>query len=207
MQVILRPGAVPLPLDEQDVPIFTSDDEFITFFNANNAQDIAEEITADITIPLFRINLYISGGTKYMVVSINHVAYDGISIPVMLRNLASHYERRCVEHPSPSLQSILEELTPSDSDEARQFWSRQLRSFTACSLALYPSAPKPPRREHLSCNLSFSDISQCCQSLGISFHALCTAAYGIVYRNAFHPRDSQSFFGVKNTLFHFAARS
>ncbi len=106
LQVILRPGAVPLPLDEQDVPIFTSDDEFITFFNANNAQDIAEEITADITIPLFRINLYISGGTKYMVVSINHVAYDGISIPVMLRNLASHYERRCVEHPSPSLQSI-----------------------------------------------------------------------------------------------------
>ncbi|KAF8341217.1 uncharacterized protein EI90DRAFT_1704265 [Cantharellus anzutake] len=195
LQVVLTPQAATLPFSEHEVSSMTVD-EFIEWFRVNAAQKIAEDITDDVTVPLFRVNLYTSEEAKYMVLSINHVAYDGISIPVMLRNLACHYEGLQVEHPSPTLQSVLEELPFLDSDGARRFWTSQLDSIKAHYHARHLSPPKPPMREHLLSDLSYSNITQRCRSLGISFQALCTAAYGIVHRNTFHLGEDQSLFGV-----------
>jgi ferricrocin synthase len=92
-------------------------------------------------IPPFRLNAYQGGNTSYMVFSIHHALYDGVSLPVILRTVVDIYLNIFVEK-KESLSAFLHALTLSKKQNPIQFWKAYLEGVDSIT-PKHPATDKP----------------------------------------------------------------
>ena len=196
LQIVLRPGVTVLPWRVNHAAELESDSHK-SWFNHERFQSIAEDITADIATPMFRIQVYQTRTQTYMALSINHAIYDGVSIGLLMDEVIALYRGIPTKAEPLDLATILNEIPQKDDPLVASFWTSRLdRIRWEDAAPRRPSRRQPPSRFQRTINVSFSDLGQRCSALGITFQALAIAAYGIVIRNAFHPGMDSSIFGV-----------
>ncbi|KAI0748141.1 peptide synthetase [Daedaleopsis nitida] len=134
-QVILQPGSYLLHIPEKEISE-CSDVEFTRYFTETEAASIARELNGDVSkVPPVRLSFFkhITSSTIYIVLSIHHALYDGISLPVLLH----HLERICTHQssiPTANLRDVLAHLATVDQGSAQRFWASYLDGFVWQSL-------------------------------------------------------------------------
>lgn len=111
VQVVLRAAAAQSNVSE-DVHA-SSDADFQQYFTNERAASIAQELNLGIsTIPPVRLSIFTTSAesTTYAVLSIHHALYDGISLPVLLRDLEHAYSKT-QQLPSAPLRTVLEPIS------------------------------------------------------------------------------------------------
>jgi ferricrocin synthase len=197
LQVVLKPGVSPLPWQVNHAAESGSDSPR-TWFSPERFQSIAEDITADIATPMFRIQVYQTGVRTYMAFSVNHAIYDGISIGLVMDEVAALYCGLPRKVEPVNLATILNEIPPKEDLSVRSFWTSRLAHIRLDDRPRRrPSRRQAPTRIQRPINVSFSDLAQRCSALHITFQVLSIVAYGIVIRNVFSPDVDSSVFGVR----------
>lgn len=200
IQVVLKPGAATLPWNEhtqqrQDVH------DFEDWFLSNASQTIAEDITRDLTTPLFRVNIYHIGDDVYLAMSINHAVYDGISIPLLISEVVTIYLKAPLPQDPVPLSNLLDDIYRSTESTAEAFWKDHFNEVDLEKIR--PSRlSRPAHASHIqrTLDISYSDLLRQSSTQGVTFQALCSAAYGVVTRDIFQPGADYSLFGVSSTL-------
>ncbi|KAI9064453.1 hypothetical protein FKP32DRAFT_1591881 [Trametes sanguinea] len=199
VQVVLRPHAVKWRFPEEDV-LISSDVDFQTYVTNEAGPRTAREINSDISrTPAVRLSFYMNraSGTTYAVLSIHHALYDGISLPVLMRDLERMYTKQ-QQLPSAPLHAILEQIVTIDQTAAREFWTSYLQGF-AWQRLLNKSASSP-RAEvtTLTFKQSLSQLQAKAAAQHITLQALLMSAYGYLLGQHVYGHDDVTF-GVIRT--------
>lgn len=132
-QVVLHPDSCSVQFTEKSIHLArNSDDEFLSYFNSEEASSIATDINQHLfKIPPSRLILYRSASQTraYLVLSLHHAIFDGISLPVILSNLEAEYLGRRTR-PSAPLIDVLKHVVSQDLGLAQKFWKKHFSGFS-----------------------------------------------------------------------------
>ncbi|QRV86118.1 condensation domain protein [Ceratobasidium sp. AG-Ba] len=182
LQVILKPGAVYVPINTHDQHTNVDRDSFGKWFKSCEMSRISVEINEDLTVPAFRINVY---GTKdkFMVVSLSHAIYDGIAMPNLMADvdavLKNHKSQR-----SEQLQPILDAIDVAQRG-AQDFW---VSKFNRVDLQPRIDRSTGSNAQHMRRTLSavsYDVLQSACRSHRTTMQALGCASFALAGRNCF----------------------
>lgn len=130
-----------------------------------------------------------------MVLSINHAIYDGISVPLLIREVVSFYDQQETT-PFVDLAGILNEIPPSDDPDVKEFWVSKFSGIdTDRQRQRRPTSAKATKA-YRTFEGSFSDYDARCNALRITFQALATTAFGFASREILSHGPKDALFGV-----------
>ena len=128
VQVVLHPDDVTLPWLEKRAD--SNEQSFKDAFDHEDASSIASDINASLsTTPGFRLTIYTSTpNTHFFVLSIHHALFDGVSLPVLLKDVEREYlQERLI--PFPYSAAVLDQLYRIDLRRAQHFWTQYFSDF------------------------------------------------------------------------------
>ncbi|MEU4311710.1 amino acid adenylation domain-containing protein [Nocardia sp. NPDC024068] len=137
--------------------------------------------------PLIRFTLVRYGPERAkLVVTSHHIVFDGWSVPLLMRDLLTHYADPGREHtgPRPSYRDYLRWLTRWDRTAAEQAWRSALSEATPTQIAA-PAAPAPPGTQPLEEELLLSEevsrrIAETAAESGVTVNTVMQAAWALV---------------------------
>ncbi|MEV6173505.1 amino acid adenylation domain-containing protein [Streptomyces sp. NPDC051954] len=155
---LLRTELAPRPLS---LPVVDVSAEGDAAHRRRRAREIAAEVAKgpfDLTAgPLLRATLVrMSADTWTLAVAVHHIAVDGWSLGLLLRELGLHYRERLAGH-APTARPLPAPVTARDESadaEAAAFWREQLAGAEAVSLPL--DAPPPQSLSTRGATLPFA---------------------------------------------------
>ncbi|KZS99098.1 hypothetical protein SISNIDRAFT_545923 [Sistotremastrum niveocremeum HHB9708] len=185
VQLVLNSQASPFPWFEQHE--FSTNEDFTPWFHRQFAHGIAQDISRRIDqVPPWRLNFFAQ--ERHLVLSIHHVLYDGISLPLLLKEVEHLYLEESVP-PPPKLNEILEYIHGQDAAAAENFWKHkfseyawpELRPMVEGSSARFMSRPmRVGARALFSCAASFK----------ITINALLMSAFAqVLNQQVYHTND------------------
>lgn len=200
VQVVLCPHAIEWRFREEEVP-FSSDVEFQTHFTIEAGSRTAREINSDLSrTPAVRLSFYANraSGTTYAVLSIHHALYDGISLPVLLRDLERAYTKQ-QQLPSAPLRTILEHIVTIDQAAARNFWIGYLQDFAWQRLLNKSASSARADVATIMFKQPLSQLQAKAAAQHITLQALLMTAYGYLLGQHVYSHDDVTF-GVGRSL-------
>ena len=162
VQVVLAAASIKLHFGGKEVQA-ADESAFLQYFANGEASAIARELNLNISkAPPVRISFFVAPAfeTTYMVLSIHHALYDGISLPVLLRDLERAYSRK-QQLPHATLHSILEPILAIDQTAGRQFWTGYLKDFQWHELLNKSSSAHHADVTSISFKRSLSELHAC----------------------------------------------
>lgn len=172
--------------------------EFINGDALVSARSINENISSR---PAFRLALY-QGIRRYLTLSIHHAIYDGISLPLLLKDVEAHYHNKPSEDRSigAPLEKALVEVYDVDIDKAAQFW---YKTFDGFDWSKVPQRLANEEECAQTVSVPFSqDLSKWeakASERKVSLQAILTAAFGVCLGEKMY--ESQDVvFGVRTFL-------
>ncbi len=197
VQVVLRAGAAQSNIAHQDVQA-SNDADFQQYFTSKLASSIARELNLGIsTVPPVRLSTFTASAesTTYLVISIHHALYDGISLPVLLRDLELAYSKT-KQLPSAPLRTVLEPIVAIDQTAAHDFWSGYLEGFP--SQGLLNKEASGHQADILSVTLKrpLSELQAKAASKHVTLQVLLMSAYGYLLGQRLYGHDDVVF-GVR----------
>ncbi|KAI1795863.1 peptide synthetase [Ganoderma leucocontextum] len=198
-QVVLRPESSFSQVVEKTVSNF-DDAGFQRYFTMQEASIIAREMNVHISeVPPVRLSFYSSSPscTLYAVLSIHHVLYDGIALPVLLQDLERMYARQ-PQLPSASLSEALEHLTLMEEEGARVFWTSYLKDYPWERLLNRSASSAVADVTSIPFKLSLSELQNKAARQQVTLQALLMAAYGSLLAQHLYGHDDVMF-GVIRT--------
>lgn len=117
---------------------------FVTHFHKEDAYSILQDMRDNAYIaPPFRLTIYRAGDVSYMVLSIHHALYDGVSLPHILRLVADAYSNKQALETIQPLGTFLQALASPKKRDPVQFWKNYLKGVsTGLPRPLMTSRPK-----------------------------------------------------------------
>ncbi|OJT03537.1 Nonribosomal peptide synthetase 2 [Trametes pubescens] len=194
VQVVLRVGAAQSNIAHQDVQA-SNDADFQQYFTSKLASSIARELNLGIsTVPPVRLSTFTASAesTTYLVISIHHALYDGISLPVLLRDLELAYSKT-KQLPSAPLRAVLEPIVAIDQTAAHDFWTDYLEGFP--SQRLLNKEASGHQADILSVTLKrpLSELQAKAASKHVTLQALLMSAYGYLLGQRLYGHDDVVF--------------
>lgn len=126
---------------------------------ATTAKNINQTISA--TSPL-RIRVYTSTGPTFVILSIHHALFDGISLPFLMNDVEREF-LQLAPRPSAVSSEILDQIASIDLDKARTFWVDYYKGFAwsrkTLTRAKVTSLHVTPSRQALTTTLAQYPLS------------------------------------------------
>ncbi|KAH9854247.1 hypothetical protein C2E23DRAFT_820117 [Lenzites betulinus] len=194
VQVVLHAASVKVDFTEKQVQVL-DDLAFQQYFGSEEASSIARELNLGISkTPPVRVSFYPAPapGTTYMVLSIHHALYDGISLPVLLRNFERAYSGKRQLASAP-LRSVLEPIIAIDQTAGREFWASYLKGFAWRGLLNKPASAHRADVASIPLKRSLSDLQAKAASRQITLQALLMSAYGYLLGERLYESDDVMF--------------
>lgn len=198
-QVVLRSPDISDNWSETESTV-TSESSFTSDFFDKKASIVAREINSNLsTIPPYRISVSRSRQTTFLVLSIHHSIYDGISLPQLILSFEQAYTEELDNVPSVTLQ-VFEEILSVDADAARKFWVNRFEGFHWPQFRLSNASTSSPRRVVIPFNTKLSAFKKMASFQGVTLQALFTATFAyLLSRTVYSSRDVV--FGVSSDPF------
>ncbi|KAF5380902.1 hypothetical protein D9615_004009 [Tricholomella constricta] len=192
VQVVLRPDRVGLPWAEHHTNIGDSR-EFVRWFLDNQAQGVTRIINTTLSdTPPFRLHAYTSPGRAFLVLSIHHALYDGISLPLLINDAEREYcgsALRVVAEAS----DILDHMASTDLARAREFWVDHFRGFT-WPLDLYRHVgPSRTIYRTSAFRSSLTFLKELAASQQVTLQAVLTCTFAIIAATRIYQSNDVSF--------------
>lgn len=207
VQVVLRAAAAQPNVSEQDVHA-SSDADLQQYFTNERAAPIAQELNLGIsTIPPVRLSVFTASAesTTYAVLSIHHALYDGISLPVLLRDLEHAYSKT-QQLPSAPLRTVLEPIVAIDQTAARDFWTGYLEDFQWQSLLNKEASAHQADVTSVALRHPLSELQAKAASKHVTLQALLMSAYGYLLAERLYNHDDVVFGVCSSPLLYVARR-
>jgi hypothetical protein len=120
-------------------------------------------------------------GNFFCMLDISHALVDGISIALVLRDLAVAYEGRLPEGLAPKYGEYIQYIRQQPDDAASNYWQAFLADVQPCLLPAMPS--RNDSGAHQSLKVDFGDITKLqgyCDRHGVTAANIIQAAWGLV---------------------------
>ncbi|KAF9013880.1 peptide synthetase [Cyathus striatus] len=128
VQLVLPANQCKVHWSEQICEIH-SDADFAQWFLRGESSDISKDINASIShIPPLRLNCYKSNTFTYIVLSIHHALYDGISLPLLIHDVQRAYLGSKLQ-PTAVHSDILNQIASQNLAHAQTFWNGHFSGF------------------------------------------------------------------------------
>ena len=197
VQVVLRPDAAPSHFEQHEHNV-DDDTAFQRYFNYEMAQPIARELNMAISKdPPVRLTVCTNPASRgdYLILSIHHALYDGISLPVLLRDFERVYTRQ-QELPHAPLRAILEHIVTIDHTAARTFWREHLQGYPWQRLLNKTASSSHADIASLAFGRTLTELQAKAASQQVTLQALLMAAYGRLLGERVYGGDDDVVFGV-----------
>lgn len=190
--MVLSPHASPLPWTSHDT---VNDHDISKWFDAEEGSRIAGDINDDITTPLFRLNLYRSPHSSYLSFSIHHALYDGLALPLLMREVDAVYKIQNLQDVIPLVQ-VVHNINPiSSGDRAKAFWVSEFEGADLHNRPLYQRNERENVRYVKVLDTSLQDLRSRCSAMHVTLEALFTGAIAYLGRR-FLGWSNDAIFGV-----------
>ncbi|TFK42523.1 peptide synthetase [Crucibulum laeve] len=188
-QVILKPEVSNLPWTEKTTAIHNPA-EFSRWFLTNKALPITKNINDEISrVPPFRISIYASAGDTFLVFSIHHALYDGISLPILIGDVERVYTG-FGPRSQASLPAILDHIATIDLAAAQTFWTSYFDGFQWPIQQLASDTPSESRRLVVPFTRSLSSLKGLATSEKVTLQALLTCTFAkLLSTRIYHSED------------------
>ncbi|KAH9946102.1 uncharacterized protein BXZ73DRAFT_72945 [Epithele typhae] len=198
VQVVLDADACGPCISHQEINL--SDDQsfqgyFIKHFASTVARDVNEKITE---VPPVRL-LFFNGppSARYLVLSIHHALYDGISLPVLLQDIERAYNHQPQLQSAP-LRDILEQFMTIDYDAARSFWTTHLKDYPWHRLLNKAASSSSPNIASVHFKHPLSALQSKAASKQVTLQALFMCAYGSLVAEHIYSHDDVVFGAIRS---------
>ncbi|KAH7913722.1 hypothetical protein BJ138DRAFT_561170 [Hygrophoropsis aurantiaca] len=195
VQVVLRPEACQLRWTDKSTPV---DDRalFSEWFFEEEAEHIAEQINSSVSSqPPFGITAYCSAQSAYIVLSIHHALFDGISLPQLLKCVEDIYHGK-TSPKAPPMAHILDAMSRVDANLASEYWNTTFAGFNWNDFSFKtPSPSVKPTRKIIPFSTPLSTFNAKLATHKITLQALLTCAHASLLANHVYHR-SDVVFGV-----------
>ncbi|THH11834.1 hypothetical protein EW145_g392 [Phellinidium pouzarii] len=197
VQVILKSDSCELPWQERTIK--TGDaDSFSSDFVEGDALEFARSINEDVSIaPPFRLVLYRGekGTAIFLTLSIHHSIFDGISLPLLLKDAEMLYLDEGLQSPTP-LAEVLDSIYDVELDDAASFWNTTFDGFDWSKVSRLLASGERAN----TCSIPFTKGGLCeweakAAQAKVSMQALMTASFGVCLGNYLYG-NSDVVFGV-----------
>ena len=199
-QIVLKPYICELNWKDYILPFPLEDSSFGHFFLQEEGSNITKEINQNLSsVPPYRLSAYTSPTQNFLVLSIHHALFDGISLPLMLRKVEQEYFGQDCGSPSSQL-NILSHISSIDRNDAQNFWMGYFSGFSWTQPALVPTLPCTTQRQMVHFKSSLSLLKKLAASQQVTLQALLTSSFALLLaRHVYKSRDVT--FGVRNDMF------
>ncbi|KAH7889359.1 hypothetical protein F5I97DRAFT_1801464 [Phlebopus sp. FC_14] len=196
VQVILQSTDVQLPWREESNSMITDNDDFSEFFFAHEASSLSTEINHAVsTVPSFRLNIYPGMQSRWLVLSIHHALFDGISLPLILKYVEDEILGNS-HAPTPSAEQLLEYIHSADSTAARDFWISNMNGFDWSTLRPMDVAPlSRPQRKTVPITVPLTSLTQLVAPCQVTLQAALTCTFATLLAQYMY-RSDDVIFGV-----------
>ncbi|KAI0721073.1 peptide synthetase [Cerioporus squamosus] len=194
VQVVLRPGTYDAQPHEKEIDD-CDEARFQRYFTEQQAASISRELNVGASkTPPVRLSIFTThdSASTYIALSIHHALYDGISLPVLLRDLERIYQER-PQLPSAPLRSILDHLATVDSGSAEAFWSSYLKDFPWQRLLNVTASSRTAEVTSRTFSLPLSELQAKAAGRHVTLQALLMCAYGSLLAKDLYGNDDVVF--------------
>ena len=137
--------------------------------------------------PLVHANLVRDEAGTYLIISMHHALYDGISLRLLFQNLASAYHGRDWPE-SPSFLDVAHKVFEGQS-KAVKFWSDNLKDYSAgAEVQLHTSKNLTESQESIA-QVAAESLLRKTQALDVTLQAVVLLAYAKVLSTIYKRRD------------------
>ncbi|KJA27343.1 hypothetical protein HYPSUDRAFT_63026 [Hypholoma sublateritium FD-334 SS-4] len=189
-QIVLKPNVGELNWKDHALSSPLADSSFGDYFLQGEGSNVAKEINRTLSsVPPYRLSAYTSPTQKFLVLSIHHALFDGISLPLIFREVEQkHLGQNCAP-PSSSLD-ILAHISSIDHNDAKNFWVEYFSGFSWTQPALIPSSPHTTQRHVVQFQSSLSSLKVLSASQQATLQALLTSSFALLLaRDVYKCRD------------------
>ncbi|KAI0780914.1 hypothetical protein BD413DRAFT_608137 [Trametes elegans] len=194
VQIVLRSKAIQPHFSEKQIPRY-DDSEFQRYFTRKEAASAARELNLAISkVPPVRLTFFADGASPatYVVLSIHHALYDGVSLPVLLQDLERAYAKQ-QQLPSASLRAILEQVVVIDQNAAREFWTGYLEGYPWQQLLNKTASEHQAEVTTFTFRRSLSELQAKAAAQQVTLQALLMSAYGYLLGQRLYHHDDVVF--------------
>lgn len=181
VQIVLRSEMCDLQWQTRELD--SNSTSFCSHFLAKQAGELSRDINGNISSkPPFRLVLHYQqhGDSRtYLTLSIHHSIYDGITLPLLLKDVESFYldERDSTSLP---LDKVLDTIYSVDYEEAKTFWTGLFKNFDWSKIPNRLASGQSANTH--SIDFSEATLRECeerASNAKVSLQAVLTAAFGI----------------------------
>lgn len=181
VQVVLRHDACVLPWHTNSWPgdfRDMDDTSFSDWFLGHEAPKVSMEINEKLsTISPWRINVYLDNSkTTYIVLSIHHSLFDGISLPVLLADVETEY-LGLPSAPSAPITDVIEQIASVDVDRAREYFTTCFKDFKWPIEPFRLASSGVSKRMTVPFDLSLSSLRALATRQQVTLQALLTGTF------------------------------
>ncbi|KAG6845337.1 NRPS [Tephrocybe sp. NHM501043] len=178
-QIVLNTNQLVLPWVEEQTDI-KEEKVFVNWFLDTRAPIIARNINANLSeSPAFRLSSFVSKGKPFLVFSIHHALYDGISLPLLFQDVEKEY-RGCAPQAVAHFPDILDRIASIDLTKAREFWTDHFRGFVwPQEIPAQPTAA-PTFHSVSQFRSKLSSLKELSASQNVTLQTVLTSAFAIL---------------------------
>ncbi|KIM49051.1 hypothetical protein M413DRAFT_438219 [Hebeloma cylindrosporum] len=190
LQIVLGPDSAPINWKHRK-GIKCTKETFGTCFREQKALDIAREINLNVSsIPPYRLSVYVVQDHHFLVLSIHHALFDGISLPKFLSELEREYLGLTCSGKVAVTSDILRQISNINFDNAERFWKNQFKGISWPQAVIAPVLPWRVCHHDVPFKASISSLKKLASSHGITLQALLTCAFAsILARDIYKQED------------------
>lgn len=120
-----------------------------------------------------------------LIIRISHAQYDGISLPLLFRDLERAYSGESLTE-SHWMSYFMRALDNVNRDDAKAFWTRLLEGSTMTQLAAIPQPRSPKKVACAECVISLPTLAP----LGITFASILKASWSLILAELSTSKDT-----------------
>ena len=140
--------------------------------------------------PPYRFSVYVIQGHHFLILSIHHALFDGISLPKFLSEAEREYLGLPCFGEMAVASDVLHRISNIDFDNAERFWKNQFKGISWPQTALTPVLPWRVCHHEVPFKTSISSLKKLASSHGITLQALLTCAFAcILARDVYKQED------------------
>lgn len=172
-------------------------DDFLHTDASMIATDINDHLSA---VPPYRFTSYASDQKIFLVLSIQHSLFDGISLPVLLSNAEQAYLEPALP-PSPSASSVLDCIASIDMNKAREHWTSMFVGYDWRKMMFRETTESTAATLSVPFKTTLSALQQKASQQKTTVQALLTASYGYLAATSMYAEDD-IVFGVNFSFYY-----
>ncbi|KAG6898366.1 NRPS [Termitomyces sp. T32_za158] len=180
VQVVLSPDCLSLPWLEENTDI-GNDRDLVKWFLSTRAPEIAQDINRTLSeTPGFRLSVFVADNQLYLVLSIHHALYDGISLPLLFQDVEREYHATpLLSLASPS--QILDCIASVNLDKAREFWLNHFHGFVWPHFHVPSRVPSSLTIRHIAqFNSTLTHLKELSASQNVTLQTVLTSAFAVL---------------------------